>query len=147
MAEDGEVLGCERIVSQPFEHAQAMAVAGPGLEVVLDSTYGWYRAATRLRSSAPMYTLRTTLGTTGQSPVKNDGHATKNRAAMLHLGCLAEGWIAPPEVRELRQSMKRVCAAWCVKASHDQLGLIPITGSPPGPGSTGWDFRIPTRLS
>ena len=41
MAEDGEVLGCERIVSQPFELAQAMAAAGPEPEVVLESTYGW----------------------------------------------------------------------------------------------------------
>jgi hypothetical protein len=29
MAEDGEVLGYERILSQPFELAQAMAPAGP----------------------------------------------------------------------------------------------------------------------
>ena len=29
MAEDGEVLGVERILSQPFELAQAMAAAGP----------------------------------------------------------------------------------------------------------------------
>ena len=37
MAEDGEVLGTERVVSQPFELAQAMAAAGPAPEVVLDS--------------------------------------------------------------------------------------------------------------
>jgi hypothetical protein len=41
MAVDGEVLGCERIVSQPFELAQVMAAAGPEPEVVLESTYGW----------------------------------------------------------------------------------------------------------
>jgi hypothetical protein len=34
MAEDGEVLGTERFVSQPFELAQAMAAAGPEPEVV-----------------------------------------------------------------------------------------------------------------
>ena len=37
MAEDGEVLGTERFVSQPFELAQAMAAAGPEPEVVLAS--------------------------------------------------------------------------------------------------------------
>jgi hypothetical protein len=41
MAEDGEVLGVERILSQPFELAQAMAAAGLEPEVVLESTYGW----------------------------------------------------------------------------------------------------------
>jgi len=39
MAEDGKVLGTERFVSQPAELAQAMAAAGPGPEVVFESTY------------------------------------------------------------------------------------------------------------
>ena len=37
MAEDGEMLSTERIVSQPFELAQAMKAAGPEPEVVLES--------------------------------------------------------------------------------------------------------------
>jgi hypothetical protein len=49
MAEDGEVLGTERILSQAFELAQAMAAAGPEPEVVLESTYGWYWAADVLK--------------------------------------------------------------------------------------------------
>jgi transposase-like protein len=40
MAGDGEVLGCVRIPSQPFELAQAMEPAGLEPEVVLESTYG-----------------------------------------------------------------------------------------------------------
>jgi hypothetical protein len=40
MAEGGEVLGIQKILSQPFELAQAMAAAGPEPEGVLESTYG-----------------------------------------------------------------------------------------------------------
>lgn len=42
MTEDGELLGCRRIPSQPFELTQAIAEAGREPEVVLESTYGWY---------------------------------------------------------------------------------------------------------
>ncbi len=48
MAEDGEVLGTERFVSQPFELAQAMAAAGPEPEVVLG------RRTVRNRSLEPV---------------------------------------------------------------------------------------------
>jgi len=40
MSAEGEMLGCSRIPSQPFELAQAMAPAGDAPEVVLESTYG-----------------------------------------------------------------------------------------------------------
>ena len=64
MAEDGEVLGTERFVSQPFELAQAMAAAGPEPEVVLESTYGWCgRSAPRpRRPRAPGPCARQQLG-------------------------------------------------------------------------------------
>jgi transposase len=50
MNEDGEVLGCVRIPSQPAELAQAIAEAGEAPEVVLESTYGWYWAADVLQA-------------------------------------------------------------------------------------------------
>ncbi len=62
MAEDGEVLGTERIVSQPFELAQAMAAAGPEPEVVLESTYGWYWAAEVLQELGADVHLAYALG-------------------------------------------------------------------------------------
>jgi transposase len=38
--------------------------------------------------------------------VKNDERDARDLAAMLRLGRLAEGWIAPPEVRELRELVR-----------------------------------------
>jgi len=40
MTADGEMVGCHRIPSQPFELAQAMAEAGKAPEVVLELGYG-----------------------------------------------------------------------------------------------------------
>ena len=62
MAEDGEVLGTERVVSQPFELAQAMAAARPEPEVVLESTYGWYWAADVLQELGAHVHLAHALG-------------------------------------------------------------------------------------
>lgn len=92
MAEDGEVLGTQRFVSQPFELAQAMAAAGPKPEVVLESTYGWYWAADVLQELGAHVHLAHALGNNwGNRRVKNDVRDTKDLAAMLALGRLAEG--------------------------------------------------------
>ena len=102
MAQDGEVLGTERFVSQAFELAQAMAAAGPEPEVVLESTYGWYWAAGLLQDLGAHVHLAHALGNNwGNRRVKNDERDAQDLAAMLALGRLAEVWIAPPEAREL----------------------------------------------
>src|SRR3974390_997228 len=107
MTEDGETLGVEKILSQPFELAQAMAQAGPEPEVVLESTYGWYWAADVLRDLGAHVHLAHALGNNwGNRRVKNDERDAQALAAMLRLGRLAEGWIAPPEIRELRELVR-----------------------------------------
>jgi hypothetical protein len=62
MTEDGEVLGCVRIPSQPDELAQAMSEAGEAPEVVLESTYGWYWAADLLEELGANVHLAHALG-------------------------------------------------------------------------------------
>ena len=107
MNADGEVLGCVRVPSQPFELAQAMAEAGEHPEVVLESTYGWYWAADLLKDLGANVHLAHPLGNSwGNRRVKNDERDAKDLAAMLRLGRLSEGWIAPPEVRELRELVR-----------------------------------------
>jgi len=107
MNAEGEVLGCVRVPSQPFELAQAMAEAGEHPEVVLESTYGWYWAADLLKELGANVHLAHPLGNNwGNRRVKNDERDAKDLAAMLRLGRLSEGWIAPPEVRELRELVR-----------------------------------------
>jgi hypothetical protein len=79
VAEDGEVLGIEKIVSQPFE-----------------STYGRYWATDILKDLGAHVHLAHALGNNwGNRRVENDERDAQDLAAMLRLGRLAEGWIAP----------------------------------------------------
>ena len=142
MAEDGEVLGTERFVSQPFELAQAMAAAGPEPEVVLESTYGWYWAADLLQELGAHVHLAHALGNNwGNRRVKNDERDAQDLAAMLRIGRLAEAWIAPPEVRELRELVRsryslishRTSAKAQIHGVMAKNGILPVVGELWGP--------------
>ena len=142
MAEDGEVLGTQRFVSQPFELAEAMAAAGPEPEVVLESTYGWYWAADLLQELGAHVHLAHALGNNwGNRRVKNDERDAQDLAAMLRLGRLAEGWIAPPEVRELRELVRyryslvrhRTSAKAQIHGVMAKNGILPVVGELWGP--------------
>src|SRR6516162_5111693 len=142
MAEDGEVLGIERILSQPFELAQAMAAAGPEPEVVLESTYGWYWAADVLKDLGAHVHLAHALGNNwGNRRVKNDERDAQDLAAMLRLGRLAEGWIAPPEIRELRELVRyrhsltphRTSVKAQIHGVMAKNGSLPVVGEMWGP--------------
>ena len=137
MAEDGEVLGCVRVPSQPFELAQAMADAGEAPEVVLESTYGWSWAADLLAELGANVHLAHALGNNwGNRRAKNDERDAKDLAAMLRLGRLAEGWIAPPETRELRELVRyrfslvgnRTSAKAQIHGVMAKNGILPVVG-------------------
>lgn len=89
-----------------------LAMAGPEPEVILEATYGWYWAADCFAANghrAPGAPSATT-GATGGS--KNDERDATDLADLLRLGRLAEAWIAPPEVRELRRCATERRGAW-----------------------------------
>src|SRR3974377_1524007 len=97
MTEDGETLGVEKILSQPFELAQAMADAGPEPEVVLESTYGWYWAADVLKECGAHVHLAHALGNNwGNRRVKNDERDAQDLAAMLRLGAWPKAGLPHP---------------------------------------------------
>ncbi len=142
MNADGETLDCVRIPSQPFELTQAMKKAGERPEVVLESTYGWYWAADVLRELGANVHLAHPLGNNwGHRRVKNDERDAKDLAAMLRLGRLAEGWIAPPEVRELRELVRyrarlvghRSSAKTQIHGVMAKNGILPVRNEMWGP--------------
>ena len=145
MSPEGEMLGCVKIPSQPLELAEAMAEAGEAPEVVLESTYGWYWAADLLQELGANVHLAHPLGNNwGNRRVKNDERDAKDLAAMLRLGRLAEGWIAPPEVRELREvvryrfhlvSHRSNCKAQ-IHGVMAKNGVLPARKEMWGPGGT-----------
>ena len=142
MTEDGETLGVEKILSQPFELAQAIAAAGPEPEVVLESTYGWYWAADVLKDAGAHVHLAHALGNNwGNRRVKNDKHDAQDLALLLRIGRLSEGWIAPPEIRELRELVRyrhslgrhRTSAKAQIHGVMAKNGILPVVAELWGP--------------
>jgi transposase len=73
--------------------------------VVVEATYGWYWAADVLQAAGAELHLAHPLGVKAFScrRVKNDERDCADLAGLLRLGRLPEAWIAPPQVRELRE--------------------------------------------
>jgi transposase len=105
MTEDGRRLGMARITNSPAELRAQIARAGKRPRVVLEATYGWYWAADTLAAAGAEVHLAHPLGVKAFSyrRVKNDERDAADLADLLRMGRLPEAWIAPPEVRELRE--------------------------------------------
>ena len=107
MTAEGEKLEMVRIENDPVALSLEMAKAGPDPEVILEATYGWYWAADVLAECGGRVHLAHPLGNHwGNRRVKNDEIDAKDLADLLRLGRLAEAWVAPPEVRELRELVR-----------------------------------------
>jgi transposase len=105
MTEDGRRLGTARITNSPAELRKAIAAAGTDPRVVLDATYGWYWAADVLQAAGAEVHLAHPLGVKAFTyrRVKNDEKDAADLADLLRMGRLPEAWIAPAEIRELRE--------------------------------------------
>ena len=103
----GETLETVRIANDPLTLAEQLAKAGPEPEVVLEATYGWYWVADLLADMGANVHLAHPLGNNwGHRRVKNDERDATDLVDLLRLGRLAEAWIAPPAVRELREFVR-----------------------------------------
>lgn len=105
MTGDGRRLGTVRITNSPAELRAQIARAGKSPKVVLEATYGWYWAADTLAAAGAEVHLAHPLGVKAFTyrRVKNDQRDAADLADLLRMGRLPEAWIAPPEVRELRE--------------------------------------------
>jgi transposase len=103
----GETLETVRIDNDPLALAAELAKAGPNPEVVLEATYGWYWAVDVLHELGATVHLAHPLGNHwGHRRVKNDERDAADLVDLLRLGRLAEAWVAPPAVRELREVVR-----------------------------------------
>jgi Transposase len=112
MTPEGERLGgAVRIDNDPFELARLVASWGENPEVVLEATYGWYWAADVLAEAGANVHLAHPLGVKGFAyrRVKNDELDARDLADLLRMGRLPEAWVAPPEVRGLREEVRHRC--------------------------------------
>ncbi len=105
MTEDGRRLGTARITNSPQELRREIARAGKAPKVVLEATFGWYWAADTLAAAGAEVHLAHPLGVKAFTyrRVKNDERDAADLADLLRMGRLPEAWIAPQEVRELRE--------------------------------------------
>ena len=142
---EGEVLAKVHIDNDPVALAQAVAPAGPEPEVVLEATFGWYWAADVLTELGARVHLAHPLGNNwGNRRVKNDERDANDLVDLLRLGRLAEAWIAPPEVRELRELTRyrhklmrlRSGLKAQVHAVMGKNGVLPARRDMFGPGGT-----------
>lgn len=103
----GQRLETTRIDNDPMALAAVLARAGEHPEVVLEATYGWYWAADVVEACGGRLHLAHPLGNNwGNRRVKNDERDAADLVDLLRLGRLAEGWVAPPPLRELRELIR-----------------------------------------
>jgi transposase len=107
MTAKGEKVSCVRIANDPVALSLAVAEAGNDADVVIEATYGWYWAVDLLQADGHRVHLAHPSGNDwGNRRVKNDERDARDLADLLRLGRLAEAWIAPPAVRELRELVR-----------------------------------------
>jgi transposase len=126
---EGEVLECVRIENSVASLVAEVGKAGPGAPVAIEATYGWYWAVDALAEAGFEVVLAHPRGikTMQNRRAKTDALDARELADLLRIGRLARAWIAPPQVRELRELVryrhKLVGERAAVKASiHAVLG-------------------------
>jgi transposase len=141
----GELLSKTHIDNSAAALVDAVSAAGPEPEVVLEATFGWYWAADVLAEAGARVHLAHPLGNNwGNRRVKNDERDAADLVDLLRLGRLAEAWIAPPEVRELRELVRyraklvrlRSGLKGQVHAVMGKHGVLPARVDMFGPGGT-----------
>jgi transposase len=109
MDKSGEVLSAVRIANDPVAMSIAVAEAGEGADVAFEATYGWYWLADLLKADGYQVHMAHPLamrGMTSNRRVKTDWKDATLLADLMRMGSLPEGWIAPPELRELRELVR-----------------------------------------
>jgi transposase len=109
LAADGTQIGKAVRIENDVQRLSAQLVGtGESPRVVLEATYGWYWAADALAAAGAEVHLAHPLGVKMFTlrRVKNDERDAHDLADLLRLGRLPEAWIAPPEVRGIRELVR-----------------------------------------
>ncbi len=145
---DGDRVSWSRIDNSPVELARELTAAGPDAEVAMEATWGWYWAADVIAECGHRVHLAHPLGIAAYENrrVKNDIADATLLADLLRMGRLPEAWIAPPEIRELREEVRYRHKLSRLRAGlksqvHQVLGkegVIPEMGVIWGPHGQRW---------
>jgi transposase len=104
---EGEVTGVAHIHNTALALAAEIAKAGENPRVVVEATYGYYWAADVITDcGAELHLAHPSGNDWGHRRLKNDLRDAEDLADLLRLGRLAEAWVPPPAVRELRELVR-----------------------------------------
>src|SRR3954468_11648041 len=107
--ERGEQLGWVRINNDPKVLVRECRKAGRGAPVAIEATYGWYWAVDALVAARFEVHLAHPYGMKAmrkRKRVKTDWRDAYELANLMRLGSLPEGYISPPDLRELRELVR-----------------------------------------
>jgi transposase len=107
--EQGRQLDCVQIDNDPKALVAEVVRAGRGAPVAVEATYGWYWAVEALQAAKFEVHLAHPYGMEAmrkRKRVKTDARDADELANLLRLGSLPEGYIAPAELRELRELVR-----------------------------------------
>lgn len=107
--ERGQQLDCVQIDNDPKVLVREVRKAGRGAAVAIEATYGWYWAVEALQAAKFEVHLAHPYGMKAmrkRKRVKTDAKDAYELANLLRLGSLPEGYIAPKELRELRELVR-----------------------------------------
>lgn len=154
--DEGQVVSSVNVDNrEPDVLVAAVGEGGEGCDVVIEAAWGWYWVADLLSDAGFEVHLAHPLGVNGyrNRRVKNDERDAILLADLLRMGSLPEAWIAPPELRELRElvryrrklSQLRAGLKSQVHAVLGKEGVIPLLTELWGPAGTVWldDLELP----
>jgi transposase len=105
----GKQLDCVQIDNDPMTLVKEVRKAGRGAPVAIEATYGWYWAVDALQAAKFEMHLAHPYGMKAmrkRKRVKTDAVDAYELANLMRLGSLPEGYIAPKELRELRELVR-----------------------------------------
>jgi transposase len=119
MTPEGAPLGTVRISNDEAMLAAEISRAGEHPDLVLEATYGWTWAADVLTAAGARVHLAHPLGVKGFAyrRVKNDVRDAADLADLLRMGRLPEAWVAPPAVREVRETVRHRAALVAIRSA------------------------------
>ena len=134
----GEKLSSTRIDNDPLTLRSEIERWAPA-EVAMEATWGWYWPADVITAAGATLHLAHPLGIRGfeNRRVKNDDRDATLLAELLRMGRLPESWVAPHQVRRLRElvryrhklSQLRAGLKAQVHQTLGKEGVIPPMGS------------------
>jgi transposase len=125
--DEGEVLLSRRIVNDPATFLELLAEIEGDCRVALEATYGWEWLADVLQDAGYELHLSHPLRTKAiaSARVKTDAVDAKTLAHLLRTGLLPEAYIAPRELRDLRDLLRHRVALTRMRSSLKQrIGAI-----------------------